>query len=190
MIDLINLTDKAALNEIKRYGSPPLELYNISKIQSQRLAKKYKADLTICMLGAILADFKLGLAIKEGKIKEHVVMSAGGAKELLEKEKVNNKTIDNVIHCVLSHHGTIPFKTKEAEIVANADCYRFLTLRGVFAFIENLAKENRYDLNGIIDYVELKADEKWNILTLQDVKEELTPNYQLIKRLAIEAKIV
>jgi len=184
---LIQAVEKAALSEIQTYNSPPLELYKISKAQAIQLAKRHKAELDICILGSILADYKLGEAISKGKISDHISMSQKAALKLLKKFKADDNIINKVSHCILAHHGTIPFKSIEAEVVANADCYRFLTIRGVFGFIENLASNKRYDLDNIIHYVKEKAVEKWNIITLPDVKTELEPNYKLIVRLADES---
>ncbi len=71
-------------------------------------------------------DLKIGQCIKEGKVAEHVQRSSEAAQEFLQPFDIDKDTFDKVISCVESHHGVNNYFCKEAEICANADCYRFL----------------------------------------------------------------
>ena len=55
MSSLIDIAEKLAVKEIEKYDSPPLELFNISKAKALNLAKRYKADEEVVLLGSILA---------------------------------------------------------------------------------------------------------------------------------------
>ena len=54
-------------------------------------------------------------------------MSYDCAKEFLEKNEINSEDSKQILNCVEAHHGKVPYTCIEAEICANADCYRFLT---------------------------------------------------------------
>jgi len=177
-----------AIKEISKYGSPPLLLFEISEHHAILLADKYNANKKVILAGSYLADYKLGLALKQNRIQDHVKMSCISARKLLKRLKIEDKISDEIIHCIEAHHGTIPYKSLEAEIVANADCYRFLTMRGVVGFINNLSQRNDQDINGIIKYVEQKANEKWNVISLKEVKKELSVYYKEIQKLVYNAK--
>lgn len=186
-----NIIDKArklAFEEIEKYDSPNLIQFNIANSQGQRLAREYKVNKDIVLLGTIFMDFKIGQAIEQGRIKEHIQMSAKAARLFLENEKIVKESSNNIINCVLSHHRDIPFATLEAEVCANADCYRFLTPLGALSFINQLTKE-RMSLDEAIDYLNSKLDEKWNIASLPSVRKELGPNHKFLKELVQNAKI-
>ena len=187
MKNLIEKAKSIALNELNTFGSPTIEHFNLSNSVGQRLAKELGADLDIVMLGTILMDVKIGECLKEGKVSEHVSRSVNFSKAFLEKENVDSLIIEKVLNCVGAHHKQIPFSCVEAEICANADCYRFLHPRGLMSAIKLWSKRTD-DLDEIIKNIDLKVDEKKNILTLKICKDELDLQYKTIKKLLKEAK--
>ena len=82
----------------------------------------------IILLGVYFIDLKLGQAITEKRLADHIQMSADAAKVFLENEGVDQDTIEKIIDCIMAHHGTLPYQSLEAEICANADCYRFASV--------------------------------------------------------------
>ena len=71
-------------------------------------------------------DIKLGEAKKEGCLKEHSKISADATKNFLQQFDINDELKNKIVNCVEAHHATIPFTSKESELCANADCYRFI----------------------------------------------------------------
>lgn len=187
MTSLLEKSKTLALKEIEIFGAPNRFHFEIANRQGQILAEKLGADKEVVLLGTIFMDFKIGQAIKEGRLADHINMSADAAREFLKESKVDPNLVSQVVSCVLSHHATIPFASKEAEICANADCYRFLTFRGVISFVAQLGHRGM-DLEGIIDYVGRKVEEKWAIVSLAEVKAELRPSYQKLKDFVVQAK--
>ena len=187
MNNIIKVVEEFSLQEIEKNGSPLLDHFLIANAEGQRLVQQVSGDGDVVLLGTMLMDCKLGECIKEGKLKEHVQRSSQAGKKLLEEYNVDQETIRKVLNCIEAHHKDVPFTCKEAEIVANADCYRFLTPRGIFAYIKML--EKRYaSLDEALHQVELKMDEKWNILSLPLCKKELEKNYKMFKQLIKEAR--
>ncbi len=77
-------------------------------------------------------------------------------KIFLEKYPLTKEEQKKIINCVEAHHKGVKFNCVEAEICANADCYRFL---------------------------HPKMNEKHKILSLDICKKELEPYYQEFKKL-------
>ena len=185
--DIVSAAEKYALREIELYGTPKTEHFNLSNKVGQKLAKRLKADKDIVMLGTILMDLKLGECFKEGKLGEHIKRSSDAAKEFLRQYSLEDGFVDKVINCIESHHGS-QYICPEAEICANADCYRFLHPRGIFsAFV--LWGSRDQSLDRVIAEVEKKIEEKHRILSLDICKKELESNYKKIVKLFEKAKL-
>lgn len=178
---LIDDITKFSTNQSETYGVPSIFQLNLSKEKGQLLAQESKADKKIVLLGTLLMDCMLGPAFKAGKIQEHVNMSATKADELLSwNSEILKEEKTNIIKCIEQHHGTKKFFSLEAEICSNADCYRFASVSG---FLGSLAYGPNLPFDARIKLLNDKADEKWNLITLDSVKKELAPQYQSIKQL-------
>lgn len=162
---------------IPEYG-PMLQHQQISDENGQKLAQKLNANSKIVLLGTMLMDCKIVLAIKEGRQPEHIQMSYEAAKEILDKDSnITSEEKDNVLHCVLEHHGAPKFYSLESEICCNADCYRFASIQGIFytiRYIREMPDVNLYQL------LKNKFAEKSKAITLDIVKEELKSDLEII----------
>jgi hypothetical protein len=187
MQELISAARILAISEIEKYGAPPLPNFEIANKQGQILAEQFNVDKDIVMLGTLLMDLKLGECLKEGKIDEHIDRSVTAADEFLTKHHVPEEKKGKILNCVACHHATRPFACKEAEIVANADCYKFLHPYGIFVYFMILG-ERGSDPKKTLEQVEFKIDEKWNALTLDSCKKELEHNYKEFKCFIAAAK--
>lgn len=187
MKEIIEKAREWALEETAKNETPVLEHLNISNQKGQEIAEKLGVDKDIVMLGTLLMDIKLGECKKEGKIEEHTRRSAESTREFLTQFNLDDETVNRIVNCVEGHHGTVPWICKEAEVCANADCYRFITPRGVFAFMR-LQGQRGNSTDKAIERVEAKLDEKWGILTLDVCKKELEPYYKMFKELLQKAR--
>lgn len=179
-MNIIQEAKKFALKEIEKFGLPTPIHFEISEKKALELTEKLNANKTITLIGVYLMDVKLGEASTQNKNPEHVKMSVEAAKEFLEKFNLDEETKKKIINCLEAHHGQVPFICKEAEICANADCYRFIHPKGFFAFLTVLGKRN-LNFNEILNFAELKLDEKYKILSLEICKEELEKYYHQFK---------
>jgi len=186
MEEIIQKAREWALAETEKYGTPPPLLLEAPIKKGKELAKQLGANKEIVELGTWLMDIKLGECKSEGKREKHIERSAEATKNFLEEFDISEGTKEKIINCVEAHHATVPFKCKEAEICANADCYKFLLPMCVFEYIRNLSSKN--NLEKILEQAEFKLDEKWNILSLDICKEELEPYYKMFKSLFNEAR--
>jgi hypothetical protein len=180
-MDTIKEARKLVLADMEKYGTPRKIWFDLSFENGIRLMKQFIIDEKIVTLGTILMDFKLGLARSEGRLNEHVKMSSDATKEFLATTDLSEEEKNKIINCVEAHHGEIPFTCKEAEICANADSYKFLTIDG---FTELLFFLGKLDMTSSerLDFVEKKIDEKFKMLSLDICKQELTENYHRLKK--------
>ncbi len=184
MTELKEVIDKArtwALEEIEKNGTPAIEHFDLSNSIGQNLSEKFDADKDIVLIGTILMDVKLGECFREGKLQEHVKRSSDASKMFLKQYDIDEDTFNKIVNCIEAHHGKIAFLCREAEICANADCYRFLHPKGVFAYFKLLGKRFS-EFSKVINQVNTKMEEKWTILTLQECKNELMPYYETFKK--------
>jgi hypothetical protein len=190
MIDIQEIIKKAeefALSEIEKYGTPAKFLFHISNEKGVELARKLNANSDIVQIGTRLMDIKLGEALSKGKLKEHIEMGVEASKNFLSQFELPEEILDKIINCVEGHHGTVDWKCKEAEICANADCYRFLLTKYWVQYISFISsREGTFDDH--LAQAEAKADEKWKILSIDMCKKELEPHYKLIKEIIKKAR--
>ena len=174
--------DEYARKEIERYGLPTIRHYELSMSAGIKLASSLGADVELVKSGISLMDIKLGQCAKEGCQAQHVEASFDYAKELLSEWNVDEETKEILLNCVSAHHAKIPYKTLEAEIVANADCYRFLHPRGVMSFHATVVKRgNEHD--AALAAVKAKLEEKKNILSLDIAKKDLQKYYDMFEEI-------
>ncbi len=176
---IINDLDQIIIVEIAKYNIPPLEDYNDTANIAVKLAKQLNADVGIVQLGTKLMHVKLGEAISQKKVHEHTNMAIGFAMDFFKNYPIND-TIKNKVIASIKEHKDKQFSCKEAEICANASCYKYLLPRKIFKLFYNLRQEG-YNFDEIFFLVEEKVEEKWDSLTLEICKKELEENYKLIK---------
>ena len=185
--ELADKIDMVAREEISTYGLPTIRHYELSMENGLKLAKRLNANENLVKAGIALMDIKLGQAAKEGHQAQHVKYCVEFAEKLLKDLGVEGLDYDILINCVAAHHGAIPFTSLEAEIAANADCYRFIHPRGVMSFHATVIKRgNEHD--AALKAVEAKLDEKYRILSLDAAKEDLLEYYRMFKDILITAR--
>jgi len=186
MEKVVGLADKWARKEIAEYSEPNVLNYETSNQKGEELARKYDVDVNIVKIGTRLMDIKLGEALAKGKAQEHVAMSIEASTAFLDKQDISEEDKNKILNCVAGHHGTASWTCKEAEICANADCYRFLCVKNWLFMLHSLGEEMSFE--EALEFLNGKAEEKWNILSLPECKEELEGEYKLVKELVREEK--
>ena len=107
-------------------------------------------------------------------------------KEFLSQFDLKSEIFNKIINCAEGHHNK-SWDSLEAEICANADCYRFLLTKNWLVFLHSLgARKTSFEED--LNFAEEKLDEKWEILSLDICKKELEPHYKLIKEIIAKAK--
>lgn len=181
MQDFLQKVNQVAYKETEITGMPLIGHVDLAKEKGIELAKKLGADTGVVEAGTLLMDCMIGQAIKEGRQPEHVQMSLEKTNELLASSDLTEDIKENIRRSVLEHHGVEKFFSLESEIVANADCYRFASVAGFVCALRYLRPTMPF--KEVIALISSKVDEKWGIITLQEVRSELSPDYEIIKQL-------
>lgn len=150
--------------------------------KGEELAEIYKADKDIVKIGLYLMDVKLNEARKLGKKKEHDILATQFAREYLKDYDITKKEYNKIINCIEAHHKKVPYECIEAEICANADCYRFIHPKGVSAYRSFLATKID-NLEEITEKLSSKLEEKYKIISLDKVKEDLEKYIQKFRKM-------
>lgn len=190
-MDIEALIHKAVnfnLEEIRKYNPDMELLHEIAWNAGLRLAKEYSANENIVKISLALMDAKLPEASFKGLTKQHIAMSAEAAKEILQDTNcLTSYEKENIIKCIEEHHGAKKYFSIESEVVANADCYKFVSPKGVFYYASMLGRRF-HDLKLELDQLDFKLNEKHNAISLEVVKRELEPYYKSFQNLLNEAK--
>jgi hypothetical protein len=164
-----------------------MEHFILANDKGQKLAGALGSNKDIVLLGTILMDLKIGQCMQEGCLSEHAKKSSSASQNFLRQFDLDPKTFQKIISCIESHHGVKNYHCREAEICANADCYRFLSPEGFFHGL--LIFSNRYgNLNEALKALEAKIEEKYRALSLDICKQELGGYYHQFKKLIEAAK--
>jgi hypothetical protein len=187
MQDIIRQAKEYALKEIALYHTPKIEHFDLANQIGQELAVKLGVDKDVVMLGTILMDLKLGECLKENKVSEHIQRSSEMAGKFLDQFNLPEEVYKKVINCVEAHHGTKSYNCIEAEICANADCYKFLHPRGILGYLVLLGTRGQ-NIDDCFTQLLVKMEEKYKIISLDICKEELNKYYVQFKELIDKAK--
>ena len=179
--EIAEKAEKFARDEIEKYWLPWVTHFNISLEKWIKIAEELGANVELVKIWVCLMDVKLWQAFSEKRVWEHIKMSSDATKDFLKDFEIDEQTKNIIIECVEWHHWKEKFDSLEAEITANADCYRFISPKGIFYFFTVLWRRLWDNLEKNIENVENKMDEKMNIVSLDLVKEELEPIYKNMK---------
>jgi hypothetical protein len=169
--DLIEKCKEIAYKDSKDNGVPSIFQIDYSVEKAIYLAEKLHASNEVVICGAYLMDCMLGIAYALGKLSDHINMSHDKALEILATvTDITTEEKENILHCILEHHGTSAFYSIESEICANADCYKFLSIKGVIGGIKYMRD---MELDKVITLYKAKLEEKLAIVSLPLCKEEL-----------------
>lgn len=186
--ELVKKADNLNREEIKKYN-PDIEfLYDLTLSVGIKLAKEYNADENIVKIVLAMMDLKLPEALQLGIPKQHILMSLDVTKQMLDGTGfASEDTKQNIIKCIEEHHGADKFYSIEAEVVANADCYKFIHPKGVLYYSSMLGRRF-HDFNKELNQLENKLNEKNNAITLPSLKEELEQYYLFFQKSIDEAR--
>ena len=173
---------KDSLELAKQHSPNSKGFFDVAFEKAEMLSKIYNADKYIVIVGLSLMDIKIQEAKKKGNIAEHVSMSSDFAKEFLKDYDITEDELEKIINCIEAHHGKIPYTCIEGEIVANADCYRFIHPIGAFSYMGILISRSD-DINNNMKQLEAKQTEKYKIISLEKVKEDLYDYYNYLQKL-------
>jgi len=169
--ELVIKADNFNREEIKKHNPDMQFLYELSLNAGIKLAKEYDADENIVRIALAMMDSKLPEASHLGKPKQHIAMSSDATKEILKDiDFLDENAKENIIKCVEEHHGAEKFYSIESEVVANADCYKFVSPK-VILYYSSMLVRSFHDFKKELDQLEFKLNEKHNTISLDLVMD-------------------
>lgn len=177
MEKFLNEARKLAYTEIKKTGMPIKLHADLATEVGKKIAKELGANADIIEAGTLLMDCMLGQAKKDNRQNEHISISLDKANELLKDSVLSESEKENIRHCIIEHHGAEKFYSLESEICCNADCYRFVSIKGFSYALKYLSSPSFEELTTLLKN---KVNEKWNALSLEICKKELAGQHDLI----------
>lgn len=187
MKDIVSLSRELMLRQTKKNKAPVWKLTEIAARKGKELSKKYHTNEKLVLAALYLAHTVFS-PIWKGKIqKNHEFLSARFAKSNLNKWKVKPEEQDIILNAIEAHHGKAKMKSKVAEVMRNAECFKFVTLEGSLIMLQELGVRG-YQFDEAIDKTLQKAKEKMKLLTLSDCKKEAKSNYNKILSLLSSLK--
>lgn len=180
MDSLVKAAQSLAFSEVERTGMPIKQHVDLAYAVGTRLAQQLGANINIVQVGTLLMDCRIGQALKENRLGDHVQMSLDKTNELLSDSNIADEDKENIRHCVQEHHGVGKFYSLESEICANSDCYRFVSIEG-FAYAMRYLRDMPFP--DLVKLLRNKVEEKWGIITIESVQTELKPQYATISNM-------
>lgn len=171
-----------ALEEIGKFWIPPKRLLDISVEKGQEIAEHHGVNKDIVKLGTILMDVKLWEAKQEGRQTDHAEISAIAAGAFLKLNETPDHEVDTVLHAIREHHNIDWFSSLVAEVVANADCYRFASVEWNLYFVSSLLKEWLSQEEALV-FGKAKFEEKISILSLDYCKKNLEKDIIFLEKM-------
>lgn len=164
----------------KQNKVPAWLLTEIAIAKAKELFLYYpKANKQIVLAALYLAHTHFG--IERRQQHGHVVKSAALAKKFLKKFRVSQEFTNKVINSIEAHHGHVPCESVEAEIVKNAEAFKFLTLKGALVMLHDCGIRG-WNFEKSRDYTLFKMEQKYKSVTLSRCKREAIRARGLIKK--------
>ncbi len=162
--------------------SPPWLLTELAVKKGEELAEKYKVDKRLVLASLYLAHTVFSNVWK-GKIqKNHPNLSCKFVKRYLDKWGVKQKEQEIILNSIEAHHDKVPTKSLTAEVVKNAECFKFVTVQGSLIFLHALGLR-KIPFEEAVEKVIEKMEQKRRLLTLNDCKKEAEKNCKEIVKL-------
>jgi len=175
VIDIVALSRELMYKQTQINKAPAWRLTELAIKKGKELAKKYKEDERLILTSLYLAHTVFS-PIWQGEIqKNHPKLSAEFSKKYLEKWEVTKEEQEIILNAIEAHHNDVETKTKIAEIVKNAECFKFVTIEGSLIWLHELGLRN-IPYEEAREKVIKKMEQKRELLTLDDCIKEAEVN--------------
>lgn len=189
-MEIIQLIEDEVKNKINEYKESSHDNYDyweehIKYVyeESKVLAVKYKADVEIVLLGALLHD--IALICRVGDRKDHHINGKILANEILSKYNYPIEKKELVLNCVFNHRSSKNATTLEEQCVADAD---ILAHFDNISMLYNSAFNNyKLTLGEVKEWMLQHFEKDYNDLS-DETKKEFKEKYKLICDIVIGIK--
>jgi hypothetical protein len=174
-MDIVNLSKELMYKQTLKNKAPVWLLTEIAIKKGKELSKKYDVDERLVLTSLYLAHTIFSPIWKGDIQKNHTRLSSEFAKTYLDKWKINKNEQEIILNAIESHHNQVPTKSKVADVVKNAECFKFVTFEGSLILLHELGiRQIPYE--EAVDKVIEKMNQKKSLITFDDCIKEAEEN--------------
>lgn len=180
MAGIVEKARELMKQQTRKNRSPAWLLTEMAVEKGRELAKKHGADEKLVVVSLYLAHTVFDQEFM-GKIqKQHTMLSTDFVIKHLDEWKVPEDERRIILNSIEAHHDHVPTESLEAEVMKNAECFKFVTLNGCLIFLHECGSRGD-DFETAVEHVLKKVEQKRKLLTLPDCIDEADNNIKSIK---------
>lgn len=181
-MDIVELSGNLMQKQTQINKAPAWRLTQLAVSKGKELAEKYHENEKLILTSLYLAHTVFS-PIWGGEIQQkHPNLSAEFSKKYLDEWRVPQEEQKIILNSIQAHHGAIKTESQIAEIVKNAECFKFVTVEGALIYLHEWGRR-QVDYEEAQDKVLQKMQQKKKLLTLEECIEEADKNCQEIRKI-------
>ena len=180
------ITDKVLLaaretmrRQTKLNNAPAWALTEIAVKKGGQLAEQFGVDKNQVLTSLYLAHTVFSDEIRGEVQQNHWRLSGDFASDFLQKKNVSGADAEAIVNAIRAHHNNEQCKTKMAEIVKNAECFKFVSVEGSLIYLHDLGRRG-LTISDAAEAVISKLNQKLSYLTLPELRKEADENAKII----------
>lgn len=181
-MDIVKLSKELMYKQTLENGAPSWLLTELAIKKGKELAVKYNVDDRLVLTSLYLAHTIFSPIWKGDIQKKHPQLSSDFAKKYLIEWGVNKNDQEIILNAIEAHHNGVATRSMVAEVVKNAECFKFVSIEGSLIWLHELGVR-QIPLEEARDKVIQKMNQKKKLLTLDDCIKEAEENCNKILEL-------
>jgi len=181
-MDIINLSKELMHKQTQKNKAPAWLLTELAIKKGKELSKKYDVDDRLVLASLYLAHTVFSPVWKGDIQKNHPKLSSEFVKKYLDDWNVDKNDQEIILNSIEAHHDKVSTKSKIAEVVKNAECFKFITVEGSLILLHELGIR-QVPFEEAVEKVIQKMEQKKNLLTFDDCIKEAEENCNKILEL-------
>ncbi len=181
-MNIVQLSKDLMYQQTKINKAPAWRLTELAILKGKELAKKYQVDERLVLTSLYLAHTVFS-PIWAGEIQQnHTKLSAEFSKKYLDEWNISEEEQKIILNSIRAHHNEVETETKIAEIVKNAQCFKFVTVEGALIYLHEWGLR-QVSYEEAREKVLQKMDQKRKLLTLEECMTEAEKNCAEIRKI-------
>lgn len=181
-MNIVQLSKDLMYQQTKINKAPAWRLTELAILKGKELAKKYQVDERLVLTSLYLAHTVFS-PIWAGEIQQnHTKLSAEFSKKYLDEWNISEEEQKIILNSIRAHHNEVETETKIAEIVKNAECFKFVTVEGALIYLHEWGLR-QVSYEEAREKVLPKMDQKRKLLTLEECMTEAEKNCAEIRKI-------
>ncbi len=181
-MNIVQLSKDLMYQQTKINKAPAWRLTELAILKGKELAKKYQVDERLVLTSLYLAHTVFS-PIWAGEIQQnHTKLSAEFSKKYLAEWNISEEEQKIILNSIRAHHNEVETETKIAEIVKNAECFKFVTVEGALIYLHEWGLR-QVSYEEAREKVLQKMDQKRKLLTLEECMTEAEKNCAEIRKI-------